>query len=394
MYKFSMFAMLLVALLVLTGCDTSKATGETQAGEKVIKTEAKEAAEDTEVIVEEEADVTEEDVDVAGEDAETATDETEAVDAKKSSAAKGSKKIDGAKLVQDKQATGKSQGDAATQFAGILRDEKFPYSLMDVEVGEPQVVKGKGWDDCWDEGGNDCMVTFDFTCKVDEEKYAAFMEKITPVLEKAAMQSRSFMVEAKKAGDSLEFDINKLPKLDDGKTYVSVNTEAFNDYQSTQWQMYEVPAKLMLTADAYFRLVPVAEVTLYDSKNKRIAAKRFICGYGTDAKCVAANLCLRFHEASTRSPSAMNRAIYTSDEPALNGTFIKKETLKVASFAFAPFFGTPGTIVPVATRKVQLTLSEKDLERLDHVEVKLLDSCPDMDQLYRELPGKLKAMEK
>jgi len=184
------------------------------------------------------------------------------------SATKSTKKIDGASLAGMVETSVKSENDFVLLFAKILKDENFPYSLMDVEISAPKVVKR----------GETNTLEFDYTCKANADKYAEFLKKIQPVLEKASERNRSFMVEAKKEdsdyfkkayGHALRY-YPKLPGYEEGKHYFCVNTHVAGNYQSTKWQVYKIPEKLTLPIHAYSQLVPVAELSFYDKQKNLV----------------------------------------------------------------------------------------------------------------------------
>lgn len=315
------------------------------------------------------------------------------------SATKSTKKIDGASLAGAVETSVKSENDATLMFAKILKDESFPYSLMDVELSEPRVVKR----------GETNTLEFDYTCKGNMEKYAIFSKKIMGFLDKTAVKKQSFLVVAKKEVESLKYDPRSLPNVEKDKHYFCVNTNISNNFQSTQWQYYEIPKKFTLPIYAYSKLVPAAEISFYDKQKNLITVKRMVNGYQAmppfdGFSFFATNFCSHLigYTGYRYTPGAEDSVSQSGSCFGIIGRGAEYSSRFV--FAFAPFnihnpntggryTDHPDTIVHITQRKVQVTLTKEELARLDHVEVRLLEDCPEMDDFYEKLPKMLKEMD-
>jgi hypothetical protein len=327
--------------------------------------------------------------------------------------------VDGASLLAKTDTKSMSEKDGMLLFAKVLRDQNFPYSLMEATAkvtGEPEK-----------QGDGTYKVSVDVTCTVNQEKYKQFRQAVEPILEKLAISKTREVIKANYAYKGVNcilsfpghylFDNRKK----EDSVFVWINTTRNKELTNTGWNVYEVPLKYVIVLYAYGSILPRINIDL--CRDSSVILSERIGGYKYWHRFHR----VLFHNCISQCLYNTDRIPeYNSDEGVLkelidqgNTSFGAIDILTEAKqpkqqnnllfeqrdawscYLFAPFLcgrvgGDPDyygsreefypAFVPSFFRHIQVSLSKEELESLKLVKVNIMSENHAMDELYEKLP--------
>jgi hypothetical protein len=284
--------------------------------------------------------------------------------------------------------TGKSQtkeesANAVLLLAKILKDQNYPYSIMEVtgEMEKKPIEKQ----------GDSVTIRVNVTLKPNAEKFDEFRKKIEPILDKIAL-SKSNMTLKMNKDTSNNYKLDSLPNSDpDGKNsrsvFLHLNTSRNNNLTNTSWKSFELPIEAHTILSAYYAVVPCIEIELCNTENAVV----------TDA--FVSNPC----------PRAAYGIINNCSNSINRGNFVKYHIKKglndvsglapvggseyFTDFLFSLFFGFDNSFVSSYVISRVFTLELSELASIKSLKIRIVIQNRQMDEFYKTLPEILKKMQ-
>lgn len=181
--------------------------------------------------------------------------------------------VDGANLAGMASSKADSEKSGAMSLANFLKNEEFPYSLLDTKViGQPKIAHK----------GGEVIYTITLEASVNRTRYFDFVKRLKPIIDKYAIEKKSFAIETKSANNNIITNLQyKAPEYN----YKGVNlpfylcTNVTGNYHSLKFDAYELPQKFSVPLGYYKRVAPVIVVMLLNGNNEVIASQRAILGF-------------------------------------------------------------------------------------------------------------------
>ncbi|MDR1383563.1 MAG: hypothetical protein LBJ67_06935 [Planctomycetaceae bacterium] len=318
--------------------------------------------------------------------------------------------VDGAGLLAKIDTKDISEKDGMLLFAKVLRDQKFPYSLMEATAkvtGEPEK-----------QGDETYKISVDVTCTVNFEKYEQFRQAIEPVLEKLAISKTKEIIKTDKVIIDGRNCIFQLPghrlfgygHEKETSVFVWINTTRNSGFSNTGWNVYEVPLKYVLVLYAYAKILPCIDIDFYNNSqvilSERIGCFHLIKPGSYDAHPYFNN-CIFFEQLWDKSLSS-----YQAERLVLKGNTSfgvmdlldnvnrsrQKNELsfwnKPSCYFMGPFLcdhiragsDWKNTFVTSYSHHFQISFGKNDLESLKTVKANVMFENPTMDEFYKKLP--------
>jgi hypothetical protein len=188
------------------------------------------------------------------------------------------RQLDGAGLVDRIAAQGasaetkaESEDGAILMLAKVLRDQNFPYSILEATatLGETPVKRD----------GKNLTLELNVTVQPNVQKFEDFRKAIEPVLEKIAISKRTVNLTAQQEGSGNNTYLHIVGyregiRQPDQTIFVYINTARNNALTNTSWTAYELPQKAVVLFAAYADIMPAVDVALNNADESTIMIKR------------------------------------------------------------------------------------------------------------------------
>lgn len=303
-------------------------------------------------------------------------------------------------------ATGKTfvekRDDETAKIVGLsdfLRDESFPYRFLKAEArlnrSDVRVENEKG------------TASVAVRLSVDADAYYDFAEKLDAEAKKLALKTRlwgqNFDSETQKG--SWLVDHRSAPKFDADYAYLLLPTKRPKNFKKVSWRVYSVPLKTAILLRRFAAIAPSVELICKDAAGE-IVARRCVSSYwrhGVDynSPAFSANLCYEICYPYGK------KCVWESSNNALrddesNFFVVENYTDKIQCFYFLPVFqfiperfsSDSGLKKPNYLRKTvefskKLEFSVDELERIEKIECRVLETNSKMNAFYQNLRTEL-----
>ena len=323
------------------------------------------------------------------------------------------REVDGASIIErlDARTTSAetkaaSVDDSILMLAKVLRDQNYPYSILEATatLGEPVSKNGN------------LELPINLTVQPNVKKFEEFRKAIEPVLEKIAISKRTVNITAQQGGSGNNTYLHiagyreRITSVDQ-TFFVYLNTARNNTFTNTSWNAYELPNKAIVLFGAYSDILPAVDVALH-SNDENIAMVKRIGLFSSRRRDVVFNSINRFFflspkpeysDAWVEAGSSCSILIYRDFGPkmslsAYNGYGSNSYPFSIRHFFLAPFLNFPiddstnGNIMfrPSATFLRTITLDADELQSIKTIKCTVLSQNPVMDEFHRNLPEFLK----
>lgn len=289
-------------------------------------------------------------------------------------------------------------------LADFLRDESFPYRFLKAEArlnrSDVRVENEKG------------TASVAVRLSVDADAYYDFAEKLDAEAKKLALKTRlwgqNFDSETQKG--SWFVDHRNAPKFDADYAYLLLPTKRPKNFKKVSWRVYSVPLKTAILLRRFAAIAPSVELICKDAAGE-VVARRCVSSYwrhgeGFSSPAFSANLCYEICRAYKRGLK-LEWDNKWETAPESNFFVVDGFTQDIQCFYFLPVFQfiPPRTLErdalknPNYLRKTvefskKLEFSVDELERIEKIECRVLETNSKMDAFYQNLRTELnKALE-
>ena len=292
-------------------------------------------------------------------------------------------------------------------LANFLKSNEFPYSILDVEIEEePKVVK---------QDGDDVIVEVGYIARPNMERYNAFVNELTKILDKVAIRKSSFVFQMMREKEEKVPDKNKLaicqamlflpdenkrkrgPTPEQGNITISVCVRGTANNKMTQWQSYELSGKFGILFEKYLMLIPAFECAVNDASGNGVIAQRKPLGIMTGREFKTINLFPQsgiyvFFPTEEQRESVTSFIINTDKygNTSWNESSWQADKKRVLVAPFGCCYYGNRWWYSYFRNSVQFTLSSDDLRNVKSASIALVPENPDMDKFYEGLEKELK----
>jgi len=299
-----------------------------------------------------------------------------------------------------------SVDDGILMLAKVLRDQNYPYSILEATatLGEPVSKNGN------------LELPINLTVQPNAQKFAEFRKAIEPVLEKIAISKRIVNITAQQAGSGNDTYLHIAGYREgieqpDQTIFVHINTARNNALTNTSWTAYELPKKSVALFAAYADIMPAVDVALQADEENTVMVKRiglFVRHKSYDQYNVFPNCSVRLlylsrfgiSDAWVESGSnslALRDPLFTETPKYIIRNTDGNPPLNVRHFFLAPFFemfvtnqSSQFMFHPRFTASRTITLDTDELQSIKTITTTVLSQNPTMDEFHRKLPEFLK----
>jgi len=284
-----------------------------------------------------------------------------------------SMKIDGSAMLDKMDSKVQSEKDGVMFLANFLKEEQFPYSLLDVSFdGEPKIEQKSG----------DYTYTVGWTVKVNMARYSTFIKKLTPILDKVAIRQTTFTLDLERDGKILTYDESAIPDGDKGTFTFRVCTNLTGTTnKQARFIQYELPKKFEYLICQYGRVLPSVEINLLDSSKEVVSSQRTLLQYSYSAYYLynLSNAILgydKYEEESAKGDSTLSVPEYNEQSVAR---------------AIIPFirFDRNNYVLELCPNNTEFILSSDDLKKVSSAEIHVITNNPEMDKVYENLESEI-----
>jgi hypothetical protein len=287
--------------------------------------------------------------------------------------------VDGSSIAGKILTKDESETAAVLLLAKVLKDNNYPYSVMEVSAKmEKEPVKKEG---------DSITMRVNVTVKANTEKFDALHKKIEPILDKIALSKSNKTLKTTKDGDSYHF--GGLPNSNP-QTFLHFNTSRNNNLMNTGWKSYELPNKARAILLAYVSVFPCIEIEVCNAVGNAIVTDSFPPSY----------------KSYDRHEYLLSCSISNHDSPGINGKSVNagsslapfmdpiiKNPSSYSDFLFSPFFdGLPlgRRFISEHTIVREFTIDTSELSAAKSLKCRIDPQNRAMNEYYKELPEILK----
>ena len=304
-----------------------------------------------------------------------------------------------------------SEDDSILILAKALRDQNYPYSILEATATLGEAVSKNG----------NLEVPITLTVQPNVQKFEEFRKAIEPVLEKIAISKRLVNLTAQQAGSGNNTYLHIAGYREqitsaDQTFFIYLNTARNTALTNTSWNAYELPNKAVVLFGAYADILPAVDVALHANDENTIMVKR-IGLFLPRPEGVVYNGINRFffnRPSPTYSDAWVESGSNCSALRANNfgasmsfpnyqsrtTSFNSFHPFRVRHFFLAPFFNSyvggdsngndQFMFVPREIWSRTITLDTDELQAIKTIKSTVLSQNPTMDGFLRNLPEFLK----
>lgn len=299
-----------------------------------------------------------------------------------------SMKIDGGALLDKVDSKVQSEKDGVMFLANFLKEEQFPYSLIDVTFdGKPNMEQANGL----------YMYKCNWTYQVNMKRYKEFIKKLVVILDKVATSKTTFMVDLNiYRGDILRLSYNDFSEEDtsgSGYLYVCTDIQGITTKKLLVTK-YKLPLKYCYIWKLYNCIVPSVELNVLDSSKESLGSDTFSMHDGAKHK----NEDIRWIEAFNLANSPDDDPYY--HEKISSGSssgFAKHDSGYIPSnyipsifvIPFAKIYQQGDLICEKFEHETTIELNAEDVKKINSVEIHVIADNPAMDEIYKNLESEI-----
>jgi hypothetical protein len=296
--------------------------------------------------------------------------------------------IDGSSLAGKIQTKDESENAAVLLLAKAIKDQNYPYSVMEVSGEmEKEPVKKEG---------DSVTMRINVTVRANAEKFDEFRKKIEPILDKIALSKNNMTLKMSKNGDSYRLDSlpNSNPERKEGRSkFLHVNTSRNNNLTNTGWKSYELPNKTHAILIAYASIAPCIEIELCNTAGNAIVTDSFVASLfrANVESLFSANVfflnCSSYSNDSIFCKFRLNKPVNAGSSL---GTLDRDNGI-INDFLFSPFFGLyddnnrDNQFYPANRFSRELTMDTTELSAIKNLKFRIATQNREMDEYYKKL---------
>ncbi len=284
-------------------------------------------------------------------------------------------------------------------LSDFLRDESFPYRFLKAEArlnrSDVRVENEKG------------TASVAVRLSVDADAYYDFAEKLDAEAKKLALKTRlwgqNFDSETQKG--SWLVDHRSAPKFDANYAYLLLPTKRPKNFKKVSWRVYSVPLKTAILLRRFAAIAPSVELICKDDAGE-VVARRYVSSYwrhggGYNSPAFSANLCYEICRPYGKA-CVMEFSGNALRDGESNFFIVENYTDEIQCFYFLPVFqfiparfpSDGGLKNPNYLRKTvefskKLEFSVDELERIEKIECRVLETNSKMNAFYQNLRTEL-----
>ena len=291
--------------------------------------------------------------------------------------------IDGASLAGKAATKAESEKQGALFLANFLKNEGFPYRLIDVKiVGEPKIVQT----------GNEIKYTLTWEISANRERYMDFVKRLQPILDKCALRKSNFILELSKKTDSKGVDFfswtsGQVKSLADRPNFqFYLCTGISGNFSSLKYMSYELPQKYKIPIQYYCCVVPTVNIALLNSKSEEIAISRFVlCRIRINSDLVLpTNLC-----APLREDLVFNGISETGESSIGKVSDYYREGLNWLSISPFQRYEQNLKFYTAYYFSITLNITSEELEQVKSATISVIANNPDMDKAFERMADEI-----
>lgn len=285
-----------------------------------------------------------------------------------------SMKIDGGAIFDKMESKVQSEKDGVMFLANFLKEEQFPYSLLDVSFdGKPKVEQKAG----------NYTYTVDWTVRANMTRYREFIKKLTVILNKVAIGKKTFILDLERDSDGdLFYDEDSIPNKEN--FYLNVCTSLTGSTNKhAKFVQYKLPEKYKYLFLLYGMALPAVEINLLDSDKELVASQRRMLQYelSTYSGYPLFNL--------SNSLKGNDDYYYYEKTSKDDSTLAKPDGDQPNSRAIVPFMVLKDYdhyyVCESVDYDITFEISSEDLKKVSSAEIHVVANNPDMDNVYETL---------
>ncbi|MDR2169466.1 MAG: hypothetical protein LBP59_04920 [Planctomycetaceae bacterium] len=318
--------------------------------------------------------------------------------------------FDGAKLLGKI----KSENDSVMQLAKLLKNEKFPYSCLDVNAEiNPRPITIEG---------NNLTLEIKITITVNENKFNAFAKKLNALLTELKTESGTVTLKGEPSRRNEDLIKNtiyfKLPINENKSNFrISIYTKGDQSLTNTDWNYYDLSPKFALLFSAYQNLIVCADVALNNEAQKNIKSIRKACCFTQLLKTERSPYFYNNNTIYIRTPNNGGQSFrhekqnfeYGLDKFVNEGSAVVENDLKYIREClqeknydrlYIPYSAHifPFPDLSVAQEEIfiypsraftitdKITITSEELSSVKSIVCRAMSENPTMDEFYKELP--------